>query len=71
MFIRPRVDALSAYCKEHNVSRSELARRMNVDPHTAYRVDAGKVLPSPTFIAGLIKVTGRKFEDLFEIVDAA
>lgn len=49
-------------------SRDELARRMNVSTATAYRVEMGKVDPSPAFIAALMIVSGKEFADLFRIV---
>lgn len=72
--ITPRPTALRKAIKDQaDGSRDELARLIGVDRATAYRVECGKVDPSPKFIAGLIKVTGRKFEDLFDILteDAA
>lgn len=48
-------------------SRDELARRVGVDRVTAYRIESGLVDPSPKFIAGLMILTGKRFEDLFEI----
>lgn len=65
--------AIAGACKDLNISRDELSRRMKVSTVTAYRVDDGRTDPSPKFIAGLMDVTGKKFEDLFEIVaeDAA
>lgn len=66
--IKLRSGVLYAYCKEADISRDELARRMRVTPNTAYRVDSGRVDPSPAFIAAFMDVTGAKFEDLFEIV---
>lgn len=64
--------AMYRYLKREGISRDELARRMNVTNVTAYRVEKGVVDPSPKFIAGLLEVTGMRFEDLFEIVtDAA
>jgi transcriptional regulator with XRE-family HTH domain len=68
MRITPRPGALYGYCKDHDISRDELARRMKVSTATAYRVDAGKTDPSPQFIASLMDVTGLPFEALFEIV---
>lgn len=68
MRITPRPGALYRFCKDHDISRDELARRMKVSTATAYRVDAGKTDPSPQFIASLMDVTGLPFEDLFEIV---
>lgn len=54
------------------ISRNELARRMGVDSATPYRVQSGRTQPGPKFIAALIDVTGKSFDDLFEIVkDAA
>lgn len=59
---------LHRYCQKQGISRDELARRMHVSTGTAYRVDAGKVDPSPAFIAALMNLTGEPFEALFEIV---
>lgn len=68
MLIQPKPGVLYATCKEMGISRDELARRMKVTPQTAYRVDAGQVDPSPKFIAALMTVTGRPFEELFDLV---
>jgi len=68
MRITPKPGALRDYMKAENISRDELARRIGVDRATAYRVEDGQVLPSPKFIAGLMFTTGKKFEDLFELV---
>lgn len=57
--------------KDLDISRDELARRVGVDRATAYRIDEGMVCPSPKFMAGLMVLTGKKFEDLFRIEDAA
>lgn len=64
-----RAGAIYDARKTLDVSRDELARRMGVTGQTAYRVDAGYVDPSPAFIAALMDITGKTFEDLFEIVD--
>lgn len=73
MRIRVRSGVLYELLKREGISRNELARRLGVSHATAYRIDEGKVDPSPRFIAALISVSGYKFEDLFEIVseDAA
>lgn len=73
MRIRIRAGALYDLLKREDISRNELARRLGVSNATAYRIDEGKVDPSPRFIASLISVSGKTFEDLFEIVaeDAA
>lgn len=73
MRITPKPNALHGVTKALGISRDELARRMGVSTATAFRVDMGTVDPSPKFIAGLIEVSGRKFEDLFDIIgqDAA
>ncbi|WP_374457752.1 helix-turn-helix domain-containing protein [Nocardioides sp.] len=63
-----REGALYGVTKRLDISRDELARRMKVATSTAYRVDAGKVEPSPAFIAGLMDVSGQPFEELFDIV---
>lgn len=68
MKILPKPGAIYGVTKRLDCSRDELARRMKVSTATAYRIDAGKVEPSPAFIAGLISVSGQPFEDLFEIV---
>lgn len=69
--IIPKPGALRAYMKGEDIARDELARRVGVDRATAYRVETGMVDPSPKFIAGLMSVTGKKFEDLFDIEAAA
>lgn len=71
MRITPKPGILWDFIKAQNITRDELARRIGVDRATAYRVDEGMVDPSPKFIAGLISVTGKKFEELFDIKDAA
>lgn len=72
MQITPKPGVIWNYCKAEDISRDELARRVGVNRATAYRIDEGMVQPSTKFIAGFITVTGRRFEDLFEIVgDAA
>jgi DNA-binding XRE family transcriptional regulator len=61
---------LWAYCKAQGISRNEAARRIGVSAATGYRIDEQMVDPSPKFIAGLISVTGQRFEELFDIVTA-
>jgi transcriptional regulator with XRE-family HTH domain len=70
MQIRLREGAMYRYCAEQSISRDELARRMGVASTTAYRVECGDVEPSPRFIAALMHTTGKRFEQLFEIVPA-
>lgn len=71
MKILPKPGAIYGVTKRLDISRDELARRMKVSTVTAYRIDAGKVDPSPAFIAALMNVSEQPFEDLFEIVDEA
>lgn len=68
MRIKVRPGALYSLLKREDISRNELARRLGVSNATAYRIDEGMVDPSPKFIAALITVSGKKFEQLFEIV---
>lgn len=70
MRIRIRPGALYQLLKSEGISRNELARRLGVSHATAYRIDEGKVDPSPRFIAALITLSGQPFEDLFEILPA-
>lgn len=65
--------AIYDVCKSENISRDELSRRLGVSTTTAYRIDDGRVDPSPRFIAALMTETGKPFEDLFVILgeDAA
>ena len=58
---------IGSYCKEHDISRDEMARRMGVSTATAFRIDDGRTDPSPKFIASLIDLTGQPFEALFDI----
>lgn len=73
MKIRLRDGVLYSICRDLDISRDELARRLKVASTTAWRIDHGDVEPSTKFIASLLNFTGRKFEDLFEVVgeDAA
>lgn len=67
--IAVRTGVIYDTCKALNLSRDALSREMGVATQTAYRVDSGAVSPSPGFIAALMDVTGRPFEELFEIVE--
>lgn len=68
--ITVKPQAIAQTCKAlGGISRDELSRRMQVSTMTAYRIDAGKCEPSPRFIAGLIDISGQKFEALFDIVN--
>lgn len=71
MQIKPKPTAITEACKQLGISRDELARRMGVATATAYRIDAGRTEPSPRFIASLMDLTGKKFEELFDIIRAA
>ena len=71
MRITPKPGVIWAYLKQQDMSRNELAARIGVAATTAYRVDEGQVDPSPKFIAGLMRLTGKPFEALFDIKDAA
>lgn len=67
MRILPRPGSIASHCAKAGISRDELARRMGVSKETAYRVDSGRVDPSPAFIAKLMDVTGLGFDDLFVV----
>lgn len=69
--IKIKDGALYAECKERAISRDELARRLGVSTVTAYRIDDGRVDPSPKFIASLMDLTGKPFESLFDVVTDA
>ena len=71
MRIVPKPEEFRAFIKSVGNNRNEAARRIGVSPATAYRIELEQVDPSPKFIAGLIIATGRTFEDLFEIQEAA
>lgn len=60
---------ISSYCREQDISRDEMARRMGISTATAFRIDDGRTDPSPKFIAALINLTGKPFEELFDLVD--
>lgn len=66
-----RKGAFSGVYRALDISRAELARRMGIDTGTAYRVELEKTDPSPRFIASLMLASGRKFEELFDIVQDA
>lgn len=67
MRITPKSGVIPAYCEKAGISRDELARRMGVSKETAWRVDSGRVDPSPAFIAKLMDVTDLAFDELFVI----
>lgn len=48
-------------------SNAALAAAAGVDQATLQRALSGAVQPSGPFIAGLLNVTGAKFEELFEV----
>lgn len=62
---------IGSYCKEHDISRDEMARRMGISTATAFRIDDGRTDPSPKFIASLMNLTGKPFEQLFDIQQPA
>lgn len=59
--------AFYAAYRDAGISRDEMARRMGVSTGTAYRIESGRVDPSPSFIAALMIFTGKPFSDLFTI----
>ncbi|QAB18699.1 XRE family transcriptional regulator [Leucobacter muris] len=53
-------------------SEAELARRLEVDPSTLYRVSTGKSVPSNEFIAGLkLAFPLCSLDDLLTLTDLA
>lgn len=68
--IIPRAGVIYAAAKDLNTSREGLSRRMGVSSSSAFKVERGDVDPSPGFIAALMHVSGKPFEDLFEVVGA-
>lgn len=71
MQITLKPGAIREYCEQEGISRDELSRRMGISTGTAFRVDSGKTAPSPKFIAALVSTTGKRFEELFVVEDAA
>jgi transcriptional regulator with XRE-family HTH domain len=67
--IHLREGVLGELCQEYGIPRAELSRRMGIEPKTAWRIEFGHNDPSPKFIAALMNLTERPFEELFEIVD--
>lgn len=65
--IRIRPGKLAEVCEEMDISRDELSRRLGVANSTAFRIDKGLVDPSAKFIGSLIAVTGKPFEELFDV----
>lgn len=63
--------ALEQCLTELGISRDELARRMGVSSATPYRIQKGRTDPGPRFIAALMDVTGKDFDDLFVVVEDA
>lgn len=71
MRIAARPHAVYKVAEELGISRDELSRRMGVATTTAWRVDAGKGAPSAKFIAALLHISGKPFEELFQLEEAA
>lgn len=67
--LRLRPGVITDVCRELGISRHRLARRMDIHAETLRRADSGETGSiSGRFIASLVVVTGRSFDDLFEIV---
>lgn len=58
---------LSEVGADLDLSREGLAQRMGVSPSTAYRIDVERVPVGTKFIGRLLAVSGRPFEELFEV----
>jgi hypothetical protein len=72
--IRLRTDALDAWAAREGLPNdTATAERIGVSPSTLWRIVNDEVVPGEKFIAAALAVTGRKFEELFEVVpgDAA
>lgn len=69
--IRLREGTIHRICNDLDCSRDELARRLGVSTGSAYKIDSGRVDPSPTFMARLMQLTGQGFDDLFVVVEDA
>jgi transcriptional regulator with XRE-family HTH domain len=53
--------------KQAGISRDEWARRVGLSSSAAWRLEAGLASPSAETIARLLVMTGKRFEDLFEV----
>lgn len=62
-----KAGALDKCLADMGISRNELARRMGVDSATPYRIQSGRTQPGPKFIAALMDVTGKEFDELFVV----
>jgi transcriptional regulator with XRE-family HTH domain len=62
-----RQGALYELRKQAGISRDEWARRVGLSSSAAWRLEAGHANPSAETIARLLVVTGRPFEELFEV----
>lgn len=71
MRISLKAGVLDRYMTSKKIDDTELARRIGVDKTTLWRVKNGLTDPSPKFIAGVLAETGKKFESIFELVQAA
>jgi transcriptional regulator with XRE-family HTH domain len=67
--IRLRTDAFDAWAASQGLeSDTAAAERIGVSQPQLSRVLAGNVAPGEKFIAALLAATGRKFEQMFEVV---
>ena len=58
-------EKLIEYMEENNLSEQKLADLIGVDYTMVYRVLRGTRNPGPKFVAGILKNTNLKFEDIF------
>lgn len=67
--IRLRTDAFDAWVASQGLaSDTAAAERIGVSQPQLSRVLSGSVAPGEKFIAALLAATGRKFEQMFEVV---
>ncbi|TKG66958.1 helix-turn-helix domain-containing protein [Prauserella endophytica] len=62
-----RKDFRQAMTEHGYETNAQLAAAVGVDPSTVGRVIRGAVEPSTRFVSGVLRATGGRFEDFFEV----
>lgn len=69
LIVRLKPGIISSICADLGVSRHRLARRMDIHEDTLHRAEVDNGPVSGRLIAELRVVSGRSFDELFDIIE--
>lgn len=70
--IRLNADALAAWAAAEGLSGdTAVAERIGFNQTTVRRVRVGEIRPGEEFIAALLKASGKRFEEFFQLAEVA